>query len=404
MANEDQENKETLKLGEPIPDAENQEQSDEKIEDAEVVETEYTAKEEPKTAEEKPDSSEKPTSGTGYFPLLIGGVAAGAIGFGAAYFLPKEGSQLDEVVARISTNESAFDKHVAQIEQSQSALAEQLANKAAASELTAVSDSVNSNLAALRSEFEAFQAPINDAISALEARITEIEKRPISDNAASSAAVSAYERELTAMREMLEAQRTQIEAVAKDAETRIAEAQAQAESLKQGAEAAANATLMRAALMRIEAAFESGATFDVALQDLAKATNIEPSAELLAASISGIAPLTTLQAEFPAAARDALNVTAAETSGEGVIDKMGAFLKSQTGARSLTPSEGTSPDAILSRAEASLRAGDLAGALSEISTLPETGQQAMAEWIDAATYRKDILQAVRTLVESAAQN
>ncbi|MCV6825646.1 MULTISPECIES: COG4223 family protein [Halocynthiibacter] len=404
MANEDQENKETLKLGEPIPDAENQEQSDEKIEDAEVVETEDTAKEEPETAEEKPGSSEKPTSGTGFFPLLIGGLAAGAIGFGAAYFLPKEDSQLDEVVARISTNESAFDKHVAQLEQSQSTLAEQLANKAAASELTAVSDSVNSNLAELRSELDAFQVPINDAISALEARITEIEKRPISDNAASSAAVSAYERELTAMREMLEAQRTQIEAVAKDAETRIAEAQAQAESLKQGAEAAANATLMRAALMRIEAAFESGAAFDVALQDLAKATNIEPSAELLAASTSGIAPLTTLQAEFPAAARDALNVTAAETSGEGVIDKMGAFLKSQTGARSLTPSEGTSPDAILSRAEASLRAGDLTGALSEISTLPETGQQAMAEWIDAATYRNDILQAVRTLVESAAQN
>lgn len=408
MVDEAPKDDKALKLGEPIEDSEQTSAEDTDLSaEAQETSTDEGAPEKGTGAEESevPRPSAKETSrGVGFVPLVIGGVIAGGIGFASAQFLPNEGSRLEEVVARVSTNESAFSKHVAQFEQMETALQSGLDGMATADQIASLEQTQEATLSDLSGVIQGLRQQLDNNINAFDRRLTELEKRPISDNAASTAAVSAYERELTAMRETLEAQRIQIETVAKDAEERIAEAQAQAEALKSGAEAAANATLLRASLTRIEAAFESGTVFDTALEDLAKAAGAEPPAELVAAAGNGVAPLTRLQSDFPAAARAALSATAIETSGEGAIDKIGAFLKAQTGARSLTPLEGDNPDAILSRAEANLRAGDLNGSLSEISTLPDTGQAAMAEWTSAARYRLDVMQAVRNFVETATQN
>jgi hypothetical protein len=61
-------------------------------------------------------------------------------------------------------------------------------------------------------------------------------------------------------------------------------------------------------------------------------------------------------------------------------DRITNYFKSQTGVRSLTPREGPEPDAVLSRAEAALQAGDLTAALTELQALPEAGQSAIAPW------------------------
>ena len=77
--------------------------------------------------------------------------------------------------------------------------------------------------------------------------------------------------------------------------------------------------------------------------------------------------------------------SAGAEAGLGV--RMASFLVSQTGARSLEPREGDDADAILSRAEAALRQGDVAGARALVAQLPEVAQTAMAG-IGAATNAK----------------
>ncbi|WP_408635231.1 COG4223 family protein, partial [Paracoccus binzhouensis] len=64
----------------------------------------------------------------------------------------------------------------------------------------------------------------------------------------------------------------------------------------------------------------------------------------------------------------------------GALDSIGTFLRVQTGARSVEPRQGDDPDAILSRADAAVKAGDIKGALAEIGSLPQPGQDAMADW------------------------
>ena len=67
----------------------------------------------------------------------------------------------------------------------------------------------------------------------------------------------------------------------------------------------------------------------------------------------------------------------------------GAFLRTQMQARSLTPQEGSTPDAVLSRAEAALGGGDVAATLAELDALPAEGRAAMQGWIDEARIRAD---------------
>ena len=74
-----------------------------------------------------------------------------------------------------------------------------------------------------------------------------------------------------------------------------------------------------------------------------------------------------------------------------------AFLQDQLGVRSVAPKDGDGADAVLSRAEASLKAGDLAGSLAELQALPEAGQAEMTDWIALTTQRAQALDALSTL-------
>ena len=89
----------------------------------------------------------------------------------------------------------------------------------------------------------------------------------------------------------------------------------------------------------------------------------------------------------------------ADTGGGNVLTN---FLKAQTGARSVAPREGDDPDAVLSRANASVEAGDIAAALDEIQALPENARQvpAMAEWLAGAQAYNDAQAALSDLTTS----
>lgn len=221
---------------------------------------------------------------------------------------------------------------------------------------------------ALRAELDQLRAQV----AAQERQLEQLEQRPALD--------AATAQRIEQLANQAGDAQQQISAVAAQAEQRIASAEEQAKALEQAAADANRRALAAAAVAHLQAAMENGGDRASALQALAEA-GIEPPAVL-----TGEVPtLSALQSGFDAAARAGLAAARKEAGGEGgAMGAIGNFLRVQTGARSVEPREGDDPDAILSRANAAVTAGDIAGALAEIVTLPASGQEAMAGWTASA--------------------
>jgi hypothetical protein len=227
-------------------------------------------------------------------------------------------------------------------------------------------------------------AAVEDQFAALDQRLTDVEKRPMTEGA-SDAAIAAYERELKALQDTMAAQRAEIETLAQEAR-----------SMEGNAEETAKATMLRSALTRIQTAIDSGSGFAPALGDL-QAGGVDVPAALSEVAEDGVMSLAQLQSSFPDAARAALAVSRQQAAESGEQSSFSAFLKNQLGTRSLEPREGNDPDAVLSRAEAAAREGRLSDTLAEIEALPEVGRTALAEWTTNVTRRQAAVSAVEAL-------
>ena len=84
-----------------------------------------------------------------------------------------------------------------------------------------------------------------------------------------------------------------------------------------------------------------------------------------------------------------------------MVGRLTSFVEAQVQTRSLTPQEGDSTDAVLSRAEAALKDTDLDTALSELQGLPEAARTAMGAWLTDAEARQAALAAYKTLRPTA---
>jgi hypothetical protein len=248
------------------------------------------------------------------------------------------------------------------------------------------------------------------SIAALDTRLTEVEKRPAgAEGGVSATALAAYDRALQDLRNQIAAQggqgsdvAAQIEATAADVRAQLAAARQEAEGLKAEATAAVQAATLAGALDRVQAAFDGGGPFAGALADLT-ASGIAVPPDLSALAEAGVPTLADLQRSFPAVARDALSAGLRAETPENWGDRITAFLRIQTGARSLEPREGTDPDAILSRAEASLNDGDIPATLAELATLPDAARQALALWVAEAEARRKATDALAVLAAAVAQ-
>ncbi|MEY4982976.1 MAG: hypothetical protein RIR62_1242 [Pseudomonadota bacterium] len=326
---------------------------------------------------EPPAAPPRRRSGAGaFFGTVLGGALMFAAGFGLARFQP----DLLPVAATGPDLQAALAAQGDEI----AALKAALANPPVAAPDPALAD----RLAALEERVQTTPAD-------LEARLAALESRPAATGGADPAALEALRAEIAALKSG-GAATVQANDLAAAAEARLAEVQAAAEALRAETEAATAATRRAAALTRVSAALESGAPFAAALADLDG--DVPPV--LAGAAEAGLPTLGSLQESFPAAARQALDAAIHADMGASWTERVGNFLRVQTGARSLEPREGGDPDAILSRAEAAVATGDLTAALTEIAALPEAAQAAMSDWTAAAATR---LQAAEAIAALAAQ-
>lgn len=341
------------------------------------------------TTEETPEPEPTPAitkrqTNAGFFPLLLGGIAAGAIGYGIATYFPMNGGAAsDEITAQLAMQSDQI-----------AALEAELANLPAP-DLSAIDAQIAAVVESAVNQIDALSADITGQFESVDARLLEVEKRPGTDGTLSETALAAYERELEELRADLNAQQENVMSAAAQAEADLAAVRAEAEQLEREAISAAQAAAARAALNRVAAAVEIGAPFGDALSDLGG----DVPAALNDVADTGVATTAQLTADFPAAARAAL----ATARSEGVSDDaggLGGFFRSQFDVRSTSPKEGSGPDAILSRAEAAVKEGRVSDALAEIEALPEVARAELTDWTARATQRADVLDAIATLSET----
>jgi hypothetical protein len=151
-----------------------------------------------------------------------------------------------------------------------------------------------------------------------------------------------------------------------DALARLTEAESAAAARASEAEAATRTAARAQALDALSGAVETGQPFTTELQalnDPALTEALSPFAETGSPDPGPAA--NRLSRRRPHGLRAARDLSTKDGWGDRLVD----FLAGQTGARPLTPQEGDTPDAILSRAEFALSEGRVADALAELDPL-----------------------------------
>ena len=166
----------------------------------------------------------------------------------------------------------------------------------------------------------------------------------------------------------------------------------------QAAQADSTAPRQAAARDLLRIALRTGAPFVSALETL------DPPLprDVAAAAGQGIPTAESLQRAFAPLARAALVRTRAQTaqaapatdSTQSVRARISALVKERLRVRSLTPREGSDPDAVLSRAQAAANANDFAAAVGALDTLPQTAQDIFADWRKGARLRAQATRAI----------
>ena len=325
--------KETPKLGKkPEPTKETQKD----------VQAEKEKGAEPSVVQSAPTPA--PENKSIFLPLVLGGIVAGALGFMASEY-ELFGNADADITTKLRSDLSTQQERIAALE---------------------TKEAPNVDL-----------SPVEAQLAEIQERIVALEERPVisAPEGADASAIAAYTAELEALKTSAETQRSEIAALLSNAKT-VEEATAEA----------AKTASAQAAIAKIVSAIDAGQPYSEAVATLNALDLGETDPALGASAETGVATLSVLQSEFPGQARKAL-ATARASGVEDGQQGLGGFLKRSLGARSVAPREGNDPDAVLSRAEAAIKTGDLAATLTELDNLPEEAQAAIADWRAAADAR-----------------
>ncbi len=173
------------------------------------------------------------------------------------------------------------------------------------------------------------------------------------------------------------------------ATARVEEAQVLVEEASETVMTAQARTQLETALTAINAALQTAQPFAGPLEDISEVSDMAVPEALANTADTGIAALEDLKAEFVPLAHAAIKADVA-TEGESGI---AAFLRSQVTSRSLTPQEGNSADAVLSRIDPALQNDDLETVLREAEALPEASAGVLADWLARVQARSNALAA-----------
>lgn len=354
--------------------------------EAEAEETSVAPEEPSIIATQLTPETNDSASNSVFLPAILGGLIAAGLGFGAAYyFTPRFEPAMVEAMTTNEVAIAALRGEVAAIDTGEgiAPLAEDLA---------VLSSNVADQLSAIGERIASFEA---QSVS-IEERLMALEKQPSADGTLQETALLAYQSELDTLRSQVEVQ--------------AGAAIAQLETTREEAAAIAETALLtarnakaRAALAQIRSSLDTGAPMTAALAEWADVTGA-PAPDALLSVAGGVPTLAKLQGDFPPAARQALSDSRSEGASGEVVGGFGSFLREQLNVRSVAPREGDDADAILSRAEAALREGQLQTALTEVAALPELAAAPLAGWVNQAQARADALMAANEISSSLNDN
>ncbi len=306
------------------------------LEDDEVVENDVVA----------PTQETVVVKKNGFFSTVAGGALAAVLGFGAGQYLVPEGWPFPNLEPVNPTLQQQSDK-IAELE---SIVATRVGQD---------------DVSALRTDLT---ATVNTVVSDVDQKIASLTDQISKIGTSQSGEVTSSE-----LQAQVAALQAELGAIASDAKAR-----------EDAAAAAELIAATRVSMAGVETALDTGANFSEHLDSLANLGVAVPP--VLQELSTGVTPISELQNTFPSAARSAL---AAARDGAGVsAGGIGDFIKSQLGARSVRPKEGSDPDAVLSRAEAAINEQRLNDALAEIDALPDIAKSAMSDWTALAGKRQ----------------
>lgn len=334
-----------------------------------------------------PSSGAAPAkSGRGFFPLLLGGIVAGGIGFGAHYVLTQD-QQTDEAAAELAADLAALRAEIAALPPAPdlAPLEAEIADLRDAAATRSGMSEIETELDQLRAALASDDGP---DLGPVEERIEELVNQRAEMMIAQDSALDSLRATLAEAEAAITALRAEVDDLRDLAERRVVEA-----------EIAVDTALARGALDSLRAALSTGAPYPDAVSQLAEAGVSVPS-ELARSAVSGVPTLEMLQERFPDEARAALRDTLQSAPADTTRERLGNFFRAQVGARSTAPRDGDDPDAILSRAGAFVEAGALRPALDELESLPETAQSSMNSWITGAQARLDAEAALPMLTDT----
>jgi len=350
-------------------------------------------------------------SGRGLTPFIgfvAGGVVAAVFGYGLAEYMtppppPDRGAEIATLRQETAARLDALDKRLTALEAR--------SNDTALARLRVA-------LASLRKALDRQSADLGDRIDRAEKRLdtlseglTSLRDSVVSRaTTAGNAGVEIFDRlqariddlgkqlqDEVAAREELAGQ---IDKVSRAINNRLAAAQQKVTALSQAAQEAARSAELTKMRERLRAAIDTGRAYGELLGAIARDAAISIPAALENGAKTGVPTMAQLRQDFPPAARRALKASIEAQAQGNRWERFQAWLKAQVGARSLAPRQGDDPDAILSRAEAALRAGQLKKAVDLVQTLPPAGVAEMGDWLDAAKRRLAVQTALETF-ESA---
>ena len=326
------------------------------VEEQEAQTVESEAPDAPENTQAAVAPTPEPEKTSVFLPLVLGGIIAGGLGFMASEY-DVFGNADADITTKLRGDLNAQQERIAALEQVEAPTVD--------------------------------LSPIEDQLSEIETRIAALEERPavVVPEGVDGDAVAAYAAELSALKEAAAAQRSEIEALI-----------ANAKSVEEATADAARTANSQAAIAKIVSALDAGKPFADAVATLQGLNlgDIDPA--LINPSAEGVATLSMLQSDFPDQARAALAAARAAGTEEGQ-QGIGGFLTRSLGVRSVAPREGDDPDAVLSRAEAAIKSGDLATTLTELDTLPEDAQAMIADWRAAADARVEARAAADALAQ-----